>query len=155
MHSNVVYSQPDNSVEVVASGNVNLQSVFTGALGNISDLKFSYNDHGNGSDQFIGVQIVDQNTGIGYYANKPGFGTCADAYQSTGANAPIVVDLDSSYQYNEYPCKGTNLVLDPTHTYGVNLFRNQGGADTQRFYGNGGVNNPAYLYIESNGIATP
>jgi hypothetical protein len=155
VHSSVVYSQPDNSIEITGAGNVNLQNVFTGAMGNISNLKFSYNDYGNSTGQFIGVQIIDQDAGMGYYATKSGFGACGDAYESTGANIPVVVTLDNTFKYKKFPCTGPNLVLDPTHTYGVNLFRNQGGSNSQRFYGSSNANDNAYLYVESNGIAVP
>jgi hypothetical protein len=154
IHSKVIYSQPDNSVEITAAGNISLQNVFTSASGNISNLKFSYNDYGNSAGHFIGVKIADQNTFLSYYATKPGLGTCGDTYESTGINAPIIVNLDDTYQYKQNPCTGPNLVLNPTHTYSVNLFLNQGGSNTQRFYGNSNTNNAAYLHIETNGVAT-
>ncbi|MEI6281012.1 MAG: immunoglobulin-like domain-containing protein [bacterium] len=154
IHSNVLYSQLNNSVEITGAGNVSLQNVFTGATGNISNLKFSYNDHGNKAGHFIGVQITDKTAAKGYYVYKSGFGECGDAYQSTDANIPVIVNLDETYQYRQYPCTGPNLVLDPTHIYNVNLFRNQGGVDIQRFYGSSNISSAAYLHIETNGVAT-
>jgi len=152
---NVVYSQLDNSVEITGTGNISLQNLFNGAAGKITNLKFSYNDHGSGPDHFIGVQIIDQDTSKGYYAFKSGLSdVCADAYSSNSVNAPVIVELDSDYEYREHPCTGPNLILDPAHSYSVNLFRNRGGLpfNTQRFYGSSNSNDAAYLYIESDGI---
>ncbi|MBI3888609.1 DUF5011 domain-containing protein [Candidatus Nomurabacteria bacterium] len=154
VHSSVVYSQPDNSTEIV-SNSIYMQNLFTGAMGNISNLKFSYNDSGNSAGQTVLVQIIDQNTSQGYYAAKAGSTTnCGDAYESTGANQAVIVNLDSTYQYRQYPCVGPNLVLDPTHTYSINIAANKGAA-IQKFYGSNSANNAAYLYIESSGIAAP
>ncbi|MDP9249419.1 MAG: DUF5018 domain-containing protein [bacterium] len=152
---NIVYSQPDNSIEIVNRENISIASLFTGAQGEITDLKFSYNDKGADQEMWIGVKIVDQTGGKSYYAWKDGFSEyCGDAYQSHKINAPVIAELGSDYEYREYPCTGSNLVLDPTHTYGVNLFRNRGGNGTQRFYGSSNANDDAYMYIESDGAAS-
>jgi hypothetical protein len=143
--SSVLYSQPDNSTEI------NYDSVapfplFTGASGQISKLKFAYNDHGESAGHFIGVQVVDLTASIGYYSSL--HGVCGDAYESTGKNSKVVVELDSSMPYKKFPCTGPNLELDPTHTYGVALFRNHGGNDNQKFYAKGTNNEDVYLEIE-------
>src|SRR3989344_112937 len=152
---NIVYSQPDNSVEIVNGEHVSLAGLFTGAQGKITNLKFSYNDKGADEEMWIGVQIIDQTEGKGYYAWKSGFSErCGDAYQSHRINAPVIAELGGDYEYREFPCAGSNLVLDPTHTYGVNLFRNRGGNGSQRFYGSSNASNDAYLYIEIDGVAS-
>lgn len=140
----VLYSQPDDSVEI-ASG-VSAFPTFTGASGNISNIKFSYNDHGETTGHFMGLAVVDLNTGTNYYASMDGI--CGDAYESTGVNGKVVVSLDSSMQYKVHPCTGPNLVLDPTHTYGVSIFRNRGGTGKQRIYGSSDMNDSVSLYVE-------
>lgn len=140
-----LYSQTDSSIEI-SSPNISSFPIFTGASGSISKLEFAYNDHGNSTGHWIGVSVVDLDLGINYYADTGD--SCGNSYQSTGSNSKVIVTLDSSTSYRTYPCTGANLVLDPTHTYGVALFRNTGGSNSQRFYGLSNTNDGVYLVVE-------
>ncbi|MFZ2621281.1 MAG: DUF5018 domain-containing protein [Minisyncoccia bacterium] len=142
--STVLYSQPDNSVET-GYGSVATPVIISNASGNISNLKFAYIDHSVNLGLFMGVEIIDFTTSEGYYTSLDG--VCGDSYGTTTLNTKIVVNLDSSTTYRKYPCTGPNLVLDPTHEYGINIFRNHGGQGLQKLYGGSDAISDVYLEV--------
>ena len=150
-NANIIYSQLDDSVEIPNSSiGASPDASFTEVAGHIKNLKFAYHDYGNGPGHFIGVAVVDLDAGISYYAHKIGTPNgCGSSYESTGLNAKTIVEFDETYEYKAYPCTGSNLVLDSTHKYGITMFRNSGGADTQRFYGSSTNTKDLYWYVEN------
>ena len=156
--SQEVYSQLDSSTPVspymIDNTPLNPGAIFAfpaiiGTSGNITDIKFAYNNGGNSLGHFIGVRIEDlSNPGTYYFASKNADGfTCGDAYESDGESGKIFVDLDSSVHYLANSCNGPELTLDPTHTYGVAIYRNRGGDTRNFFYGKSSANDDAYLYV--------
>lgn len=141
--SQVVYFQPDSSTPI--SGVINTFTLFTGASGIVTDFKFAYSDGGSSVD-WVGLAIVDRTTGTNYFAYDPAISTtCGDIHKGQGLNQVVIVDLGSSTQYRSGICDGSSLVLDPTHTYSVGLFLNEGSNGLQMFYGS--PNREPYLYI--------
>ena len=150
VNANVLFSQLDDSVQLIGNSFVDGSNTFTDATGYPTEVRISYNDGGNGPGHFILVGIVDADIGVTYYGYNPAVSTiCGNTFESTGLNTKQILTFNTNWEWRSSSCTGSNLTFDPTHHYYLLSSRNTGGFNTQVYYGSSSDPSSYYCYVEN------